>query len=74
MGGILLLCSLLKNVEGNLIPARRRLKIPGILFARASVWEILEKRRARSGIGELSCSLGNKRISVQDALGGGAGW
>lgn len=33
----------------------------------------IKKHLARSGIGELSCSSGNKRISLLDAVGGGAG-
>lgn len=75
LGGILQLCSLLKHMESNLISARRWLKNPGILSAHTGVAEILEKHRSRSGVGELSCSLGNKCIVLQDALGWGArGW
>jgi len=43
LGGILQLCSLLKNVEGNLISAKAA-NNPEILSAHTSVWETLEKR------------------------------
>lgn len=42
MGGISQPCRLLKNMEGNLISARKRLKKSGILSAPTSVWEILK--------------------------------
>lgn len=58
-------------MEGDPVSARRQLKTPGNLFARAGVWEILEK--AGNGVGELSCCLGNESISLQDVLRGGAG-
>lgn len=59
---------LLKSIKGNSVSTRKHLKAPVIASACTVVWEILEKCKARSGIGELPCFLGKKKFPLQDAL------